>query len=114
MESQGIYAAVYVSDLDASSAFYARLIGRQPDDKPQDTLVQWRGWGSAGLQLFRDPSKAGRGVTTLVFPDLVTLRATLARAGVDVDEIKSGNFGKISHTRDPDGNTINLAEPPKS
>jgi predicted enzyme related to lactoylglutathione lyase len=114
MKVDGLYAAVYVSDIERASSFYARLIGRAPDDKPMDTLVQWRGWGSAGIQLFRDGTKAGSGVMTLVVPDLVALKNALGQAGVEVDAIQAGDFGKIAHVRDPDGNTVNLAEPPTS
>ncbi len=113
MEIQGLYAAVYVSNMTTSTDFYTKLLGRKPDDKPMDTLVQWRGFGNAGIQLFHDPEKAGKGIMTLVTPDLEATRHTLSDSGIDIDPIRSGDFGKISHAVDPDGNSVTLAEPPK-
>jgi predicted enzyme related to lactoylglutathione lyase len=112
MNIQGLYAAVFVKDIASSSAFYSRLLGRQPDDKPMDTLVQWRGFGNAGIQLFRDPSKAGRGVMTLVVPDLEATKSLLDAQDIDLGQVQQGDFGKIAHLADPDGNVVTLAEPP--
>ena len=114
MQVQGLYAAVYVGDMQHASAFYARLLGREPDDKPFDTLVQWRFAGAKGIQLFQDAAKAGRGVMTIVVPDLEALKAALSGEGIAVGDFKEGNFGKIAHVTDPDGNVVTLAEPPKA
>ena len=113
MNIQGLYAAVYVRDIAAASAFYAKLLGRQPDDRPMDTLVQWRGFGNAGIQLFLDESKAGRGVMTIVVPNMEATGALLAAQVIDIGAVLEGVFGKIAHVTDPDGNVINLAEPPR-
>jgi catechol 2,3-dioxygenase-like lactoylglutathione lyase family enzyme len=113
MNIQGLYAAVFVRDIATSSDFYSSVLGRAPDDKPMATLVQWRGFGSAGIQLFQDPSKAGKGVMTLVVRDLVATKSLLDAEKIKVDGIQQGNFGKIAHVKDPDGNVITLAEPPK-
>jgi hypothetical protein len=51
MEILGIFAVVSVSDLERSVEWYARLMGRAPDDHPMDGLVQWRSSNGAGLQL---------------------------------------------------------------
>jgi catechol 2,3-dioxygenase-like lactoylglutathione lyase family enzyme len=114
MKIQGLYAAVYVNNLTSSSEFYARVLGRKPDDKPTETLVQWRGFGSAGIQLFQDPSKAGKGIMTLVVRDLAATKSLLDAHKIKIDRIQQGDFGKITHITDPDGNLITLAEPPKS
>jgi predicted enzyme related to lactoylglutathione lyase len=113
MEIIGLYAALYVRDLKAAVAFYTKLIGREPDDRPNDKLVQWRGFGTAGIQLFADSAKAGHGVMTLVVPDLDVVTTRLARSGVVSDDVLTGDFGKIAHIADADGNTVTLAEPPK-
>ncbi len=113
MKIQGLYAAMFVKNIASSSEFYSKVLGRGPDDKPMDTLVQWRGFGSAGIQLFQDPSKAGKGIMTIVVPDLDATKSLLDTHSIEIDQIQQGDFGKISHLADPDGNVITLAEPPK-
>lgn len=114
MDIQGLYAAVFVRDIAAASTFYAKVLGRPPDDRPMETLVQWRGFGNAGIQLFRDAAKAGRGVMTLVVPDMDAEAVRLRVQGIRMDTVQTGVFGRISHITDPDGNLITLAEPPKA
>lgn len=109
-----LYTAMLVSDLKVSERFYAKVIGRPADDHPQDFLIQWRGFGPAGIQLFLDPRKAGKGRMTLVVSDLARLGHSLRKKGLKLGPIQTGDFGKIAQLADPDGNLITLAEPPKS
>lgn len=111
MEIQFIYAAMRVSDLARASAFYARVLGREPDDRPMDTLVQWR-YDHAGIELFADAGASGGGTMTLVVPDLDAAKALLATQDIDIGAIRQGDFGRIARFEDPDGNDIVLAEPP--
>ena len=113
MKVLGLYAAVYVKDIAASTAFYARVLGREPDDRPMPFLVQWRAFGNAGIQLFLDAAKAGHGVMTIVVEDMLATRELLAQAGIALGDIAEGGFGKIAHVVDPDGNLVTLAEPPR-
>ena len=112
MSIHGLFGAVHVSDLGISTRFYSRLLGRAPDDQPIDVLVQWLGFGNAGVQLFLDKAKAGGGVMTLVVVDLGSAGARLSASGIALGEIQEGHFGKVAHLMDPDGNTIYLVEPP--
>lgn len=114
MMIQGLFAVVSTADMDASEAFYTGLIGRTPDDRPMDGLVQWRDLAGAGLQIVRDPGKAGSSLATLVTPDMAMARAALKRAGLTLGEDVHGDFGIIAQIDDPDGNRLTLAEPPKS
>ena len=114
MEIQGLYAAMFVKNIASSSQFYSSVLGREPDDRPTDTLIQWRGFGSAGIQLFQDPSKAGKSIMTLVVRDLAATKSVLDAQRIKIGPIQQGDFGKIAHVTDPDGNVITLAEPPKS
>ena len=114
MEIQFIYAAMAVKDLKAAEDWYAKVIDRPADDHPMETLVQWRGWSTAGIQLFKDDGgRAGHGRMTLVTPDMNAARDRLADAGVTLGEISQGDYGRIAQLTDPDGNRITLAEPPK-
>ena len=112
MRLQGLYAALGVKDLQAAVVYYGTLFGREPDDRPMDTLVQWRPFANAGIQLFADATGAGHGTMTLVVPDLDAEQARLAAHGIDIGALRSGDFGRIARFHDPDGNAIVLAEPP--
>lgn len=111
MDIQFLYAAMRVKDIASAAAFYARVLGREPDDRPMDTLVQWR-YDHAGIQLFADADKAGGGTMTLVIPDMEAAKALLATQDIDIGPISQGDYGRIARFKDPDGNDIVLAEPP--
>lgn len=110
---QGVYASAVVTDLEASLAWYTRFMGRPADDRPLPDMAQWRNMGAAGLQLWHDPAHAGHSVMTVVVPSLAVEKARLVAAGLVLLNEANGDFGGIAQLFDPDGNRINLAEPPK-
>jgi catechol 2,3-dioxygenase-like lactoylglutathione lyase family enzyme len=111
---QGLYAAMLVSDLKQAEAFYTKVLGRGPDDRPMPTLIQWRGFGmAAGIQLFEGAGRPGGGRMTLVVPDMATAKEKLQTRGIKLGEIAEGTYGKIAQLADEDGNTITFAEPPR-
>ncbi|MGV3490370.1 MAG: VOC family protein [Devosia sp.] len=110
---QGIYASASVKDFQAGLAWYTKLMGRPADDQPFPGMAQWRNMGAAGLQLWQDDARAGTGHMTIVVPVMEVEKRRLADAGLNVLEEASGDFGKIAHLVDPEGNRINIAEPPK-
>jgi catechol 2,3-dioxygenase-like lactoylglutathione lyase family enzyme len=114
MEIQGLYAVANVDDLPRSEDYYTKLLGRGPDDRPIEGMIQWRGFGSAGIQLFADQEKAGQSVMTIVTPDIAETQRKLAEEDIELGEIQRGPFGALAQLFDPDGNRINVAEPPKS
>ncbi|UZD69378.1 VOC family protein [Brucella sp. JSBI001] len=114
MNIQGLFAVVSTADMDASEAFYTALIGRAPDDRPMDGLIEWRNLAGAGLQVAHDAGKAGSSEVTLVTPDMAAARRALADAGLTLGEDIQGDFGIIAQIDDPDGNRLTLAEPPKA
>ena len=111
MTIQGIYACIAVSDFEAGVDFYIRLMGREPDDRPMDGLVQWR--RDAGLQIWRDVAHAGHSRTTIVVPVMADERARLEAAGIALGPDMAGDWGIVAQIEDPDGNQVTLAEPPK-
>lgn len=113
MEVQGLYAVANVDDLPRSEDYYTKLLGREPDDRPIDGMIQWGGFRSAGIQLFADHDRAGQSVMTIVTPDIEKTKRSLEAQGIDLGRIERGPFGAIAQLDDPDGNRINLAEPPK-
>ena len=113
MDIQGLFAVACVSDMATSTQWYACLIGRGPDDRPMETLVQWRNLGGAGLQLVVDADKAGTSLITIVTPAMDRAREKLTAASLKLGPDIQGDFGTIAQIDDPDGNRITLAEPPK-
>ncbi|MGB3211685.1 MAG: hypothetical protein WBB19_13360 [Desulforhopalus sp.] len=113
MQIQELFAVACVSDMARSVKWYARLIGREPDDRPMVGLVQWHGLSGAGLQLVLDPEKAGTSLITIVTPKMDRARETLSTVKLELEPDIQGDFGIIAQANDPDGNRITLAEPPQ-
>ncbi|WP_040491187.1 VOC family protein [Ilumatobacter nonamiensis] len=113
MNIQGLYAAAAVTDMERAEAFYTALLGRGPDDRPMDGLIQWRPFDNAGIQLFADTDNAGHSSITIVAPDMAAARRELSSNGLDLGDDVQGDFGVIAQISDPDGNRITLAEPPR-
>ncbi|WEJ35091.1 VOC family protein [Devosia sp. SD17-2] len=113
IEVQGIYAAAIVKDFDAAIAWYSAFMGREADDTPFPGMAQWRNMGAAGLQVWQDETRAGQAIMTIVVPDLASEKQRLADFGLQVENEASGDFGAVAQLFDPEGNQINLSEPPK-
>ncbi len=109
----GIYAGIAVAQFEPAVVWYSKLMGRAPDDRPMPNLAQWRNMGKAGLQVWHDPDRAGRSLATIVVPVLATERERLAAKGISLVTEAEGDFGRVAKLRDPEGNEIALAEPPK-
>jgi len=56
MNLQKIYTAFLTADLAAAEDWYTKLLGRGPDHRPMDTLVQWELFDQGGVA----PSTDGR------------------------------------------------------
>jgi hypothetical protein len=108
-----IFAVACVTDLEQSVEWYTRLMGRAPDDRPMEGLVQWRSRSGAGLQLVLDVEKSGSSLITIVTPEMDRARTRLAAASLQLEPDIRGDFGIIAQISDPDGNRLTLAEPPK-
>jgi len=107
MNLQKIYTA---ADLAAAKGWYTRLLGRGPDYRPMDTLVQWEFFDHGGLMLSTSDEIAGRGVMFLYVDDVAAER----RSGLGIvlgDDIE-GDYSTLAQVRDPDGNLLTLATPP--
>lgn len=112
MQVQGLFAVACVAEFEPSVEWYARLFGREPDERPMDWLVQWRFAGGA-IQVWKDAERAGRSLATIVVPDIEAERRRLADAGLHLGEASRGDYGAVAQIDDPDGNRLTLAEPPK-
>jgi predicted enzyme related to lactoylglutathione lyase len=111
---QGVYTVAIVKNFEAGIAWYETFMGRPADDLPFPGMAQWRNMGAAGLQLWQDDARAGHSIMTIVVPDLAKEKSRLSEAGMVLENEDSGVFGAVAQLFDPEGNQINLAEPPKN
>jgi catechol 2,3-dioxygenase-like lactoylglutathione lyase family enzyme len=112
MKLQKTYTALLTADLAAAEAWYTKLLGRGPDNRPMGTLVQWELFDHAGLALSTDKEIAGRGVTFMYVDDVAAERRRLRSTGITLGDDIQGDYSTLAQVRDPDGNLITLATPP--
>src|SRR5690606_630053 len=74
MNLQKIYTALYTADLATAEAWYTKLIGRGPDNRPMKSLVQWELFEQSGIALSTDKEIAGKGVLFLYVDDVAAER----------------------------------------
>ena len=112
MKPRKMYAALLTADLTAAESWYTKLLGRGPDNRPMDTLVQWELFEHGGIALSSDDEIAGRGVMFLYVEDLAAERLRLQALGIVVGDDIEGDYSTLAQVRDPDGNLGTLATPP--
>jgi catechol 2,3-dioxygenase-like lactoylglutathione lyase family enzyme len=112
MKLQKIYPALLTADLAAAENWYAKLLGRGPDNRPMDTLVQWELFDHGGLAITTDEEIAGRGVVFLYVDDVATERHRLEALGIALGDDIEGDYSTLAQVRDPDGNLLTLATRP--
>jgi hypothetical protein len=81
MNLQKIYTALLTADLAVAETWYANLLGRGPDHRPMDTLVQWELFDQGGLMVSTSDEIAGRGVMFLYVDDVAAERRRLQGVG---------------------------------
>jgi predicted enzyme related to lactoylglutathione lyase len=107
MSIDHVLAVVPVSDIQVAQRWYEALVGRPEDNRPMDTLVEWRITDSSWVQVFHDPDRAGSTLLNFAVDDLEELAAELALRGLIVGEIQTANKGvRTASISDPDGNRI--------
>ena len=112
MKLQKIYTALLTADLPAAEGWYTKLLGRGPDNRPMNTLVQWELFGQSGLALSSDDEIAGSGVMFLYVEDIPAERHRLHGLGIVLGDDIQGDYSTLAQVRDPDGNLLTLASPP--
>ena len=112
MNLQRIYTFMLTADLRAAETWYAKLLGRGPDTRPMDTLVQWELGDQGGVGLSTSGEIAGRGAMFLIVDDVAAERRRLRGLGIDLGDDINGDYSTLAQIRDPDGNLVTLATPP--
>ncbi len=103
-------AALAVRDIAVSSAWYARLLGREPTAEPMTGLQEWDFPAGGWVQLYQSSDRAGRGSVTLVVPDIEACRAWLAAEGYADVRTMDSKTASIAIVIDPDGNQVVFAQ----
>jgi catechol 2,3-dioxygenase-like lactoylglutathione lyase family enzyme len=112
MKLQKIYSALLATDLAAAESWYTKLLGRGPDYRPMETMIQWDLFAEGGLQLVTDDNLAGNGALFLIVGDIATERRRLRDLGISLGDDIQGDYSTLAQVRDPDGNKVTLATPP--
>lgn len=112
MNLQRFYTSLLTADLAAAEIWYTKLLGRKPDYRPMDTLVQWELFDQGGLMLSDSDEIAGKGAMFLYIGDLAAERRRLLDLGIALGEDIPGDYSTLAQLHDPDGNLITLATPP--
>lgn len=112
MHLRRIYTTLLAADLAAAEDWYTKLLGRGPDYRPMDTLVQWELFDRGGLMISTSDEIAGKGLMFLYVDDVATERQRLQRLGIVLGDDIAGDYSTLAQVRDPDGNLLTLATPP--
>ena len=110
MPIRNAIASLAVRELDASLAWYERLLERPADSRPMAELGEWKFEGGGWLQVYQGPERAGSGSVTLAVTSLDQQISALRRNGFDPGEPIVSEKVKVVMIQDPDGNSIAFAE----
>lgn len=104
-----VLAVVAVSDIAAARSWYTKLFGREPDNNPMTSLVEWQVTDNGWVQVTEDPKRAGHGLLNLAVSDIEEGARELREMGLETGEIIEANKGvRLCPLADPDNNEINL------
>lgn len=102
-----VLAVIPTADIDAAGSWYARLLGRDADNRPMDSLAEWRVTDTGWIQVHADADRAGTAMINFAVDDLATHLDALRNRGLAPGTIQTVNKGvQLSAITDPDGNTI--------
>ena len=103
-------ASLAVSDLPASSLWYARLLGIPAASRPMPEVAEWQFGRGGWLQLYQQPDRAGGGSVTLAVDDIGALASHLQLVGVAHGALSATPQVRTIMLTDPDGNHIAFAQ----
>lgn len=101
---------VFVSDLEAGTAFYALVLGAEPDETPKGHSAYWRLPDGTALLVASEGERAGGARLTVGTDDLLGTIERVLVAGYPAGEIVTGVTGRFAEVRDEDGNAVTLQE----
>jgi hypothetical protein len=108
-----VFAAIPVADRGAAVDWYTRLAGGPPDLIPNEHEAAWQLTETGWIYVVVDPARAGSALCTLLVDDLDAFLAGLAERDITAGPIeKIGDNVRRVTTTDPDGNRLNIGQPP--
>jgi len=110
MAIRNALASVAVKDLKVSLLWYQKLFGRPADSSPMPEVAEWKFPGGGWLQVYALPERAGGCSCTLAVSNLDEESEKLRRLGLDSSNRTDAPMVKTIMIKDPDGNSIALAE----
>lgn len=110
MTIKNALAGVAVKDLDKAIAWYSKLLGRAPDQRPMPNDAEYEFQNGGWIQIFADGKRAGKSSVTLTVDDLDATLAALDDAGIAYAEPTRTDYVDTAIVTDPDGNQIVLAQ----
>jgi predicted enzyme related to lactoylglutathione lyase len=112
MNCQKTYASLLTADLAVAERWYTKLLGRGPDSRPMESLMQWELSEHGGIMLSSSDEIAGQGVMFFYVADVAAERRRLQSLGIALGDDIEGDYSTLAQVRDPDGNLLTLATPP--
>jgi catechol 2,3-dioxygenase-like lactoylglutathione lyase family enzyme len=108
-----VFAGIPVADRDAAVGWYERLMGRLPDLIPNEDEAAWRLTETGWIYVIADPDRAGSALNTLLVDDLDGFLAGVAERGIRAGPVETiGDGVRVTIVRDPDGNRLQVGQPP--
>ncbi|MFB9376534.1 VOC family protein [Kineococcus gynurae] len=108
MSIRRLLAQATVTDLDACEGWYATLFDGPPQARPMPGLLEWHPDVAFGVQVWREPERAGHSTVVLEVTDLDAEADRLTAAGVGHDGPQPASAFRILVLADPDGNRVVL------
>jgi glyoxylase I family protein len=107
---KNVLAGIAVTNLEKAEIWYDTLLGRAPDTRPMDELVEWQFPDGGWLQVFEDQNRAGHTAITLVEADFQKRLEELNKLKIQILSVTQGENVKVCIIHDPDGNQIVFAQ----
>lgn len=101
-----VLAQSTVTDLAVAEDWYTRVLGRPPDARPMQGLLEWHLAGTFGVQVWAEPDRAGHCSMVLDESHLDVRLALLDEAGIPRGEPQDATSSRILVLVDPDGNRV--------
>ncbi|KAA1424983.1 VOC family protein [Mumia zhuanghuii] len=113
MSKLDLFAGIYVSDLDAATTWYARLLGSDEAFRPNDVEAVWELAEHRFLYVELKPEHAGHSHVTVFLEDFEPAVDAISARGIEPAQRETYENGVRKWTyRDPDGNEIGFGGGP--
>ena len=103
-------AGIAVIDIAAATAWYQRLFGRAPDERPMAGLAEWRFDNGGWIQVFEDKKRAGSSSVTFAENDFDQRLKDLEAKDIPIGPTSRSDMVQTAIIADPDGNQIVFAQ----